>query len=211
MPDPGGGLLPGDTLFPGGTGLFTTQILTSFAAWLQDDPDGALNNLLVAYASMAEQVFGIVSDTGSPDIPVGFTAGWSVLLDPDNCPAAFIPYGAQFVGVQIPTGTDAADARALWKANVGFRRGTPAAIIATAKLYLTGTQSVLLLERLNGDAYQCEVRVAASELTVLPNVLNNALLAVKPAGIILNFDDTAGAWHNSTSAWSSYTGQWSVM
>ena len=181
----------------------TSQIEASFAPWLAHDPQGALKALIDAYAAMGEQVYALVSDQGSPDVPNSFQAGYSVLLDPDNCPASFIPFGAQFVGVQIPPTTDATDARSLWKQEAGFARGQgfagiynsstnglkpPAnggAIVVAAQRYLTGTQAVTLVERqdANGaDSYSFIVVVKPSQV-VSVSQLTAAVDAVRPAGI----------------------------
>lgn len=177
----------------GGTGPFTTQLLASFQPWLQYDPQNALYNLLVAYGSMAEQVFAIVQDVGSPDVPATFTAGWSTLLDPTSCPAEFIPYGAQFVGVQIQPGTDQAVARAAWLAESGFSRGTPTAIVSAAQQFLTGSQSCVLFERQGtGDLAYSFILVVRPEQVVSVTQLTAAVNAVKPAGITWELVQTDG-------------------
>lgn len=193
---------------------FTAQILASCDPWLQNDPQGALRTLLNAYASMAEQVYAIVQDVGSPDQPAGFAAGWSVLLDPDNCPAQFIPYGAQFVGVTIPPSTGATDARALWKQEAGFSRGTPAAIIAAAKRFLTGTQSTILIERTTSPgplaAYSFTLQVRPAEVTNA-TLLTAAVDAVRPAGVNWVLVQTNGEiWSSATRAWSADTTTWAA-
>lgn len=184
------------------TTTFTDQIKASLAPWLAHDPEGALNALVNAYAAMSEQVYGIVADQGSPDVPASFTAGYSVLLDPDNCPSWAIPFGAQFVGVQIPPTTDAADARSIWKQEAGFARGqgfggsyssstnglpspqNGGSIVVAAQRYLTGTQSVTLIERTGSPlpAYGFTLVVRPEEL-VSADQLQAAVDAVRPAGI----------------------------
>lgn len=190
---PSPSLYPSASLYPGPPGPFAAQVLASFQPWLAHDPEGALQNVLQAYAAMGEQVFDIVQDTGSPDVPASFTAGWSVLLDPTNCPAQFIPFGAQFVGVQIPSGMDAADARALWKNEAGFARGTPAAIIAAAQRFLTGSQSVVLQERTGTGllAYSFVLIVRPEQVTNVTQ-LQAAVDSVRPAGITWTLIQTDG-------------------
>lgn len=209
---PSPSLSPSTSLFPGPNGPFAQQILNSLQPWLAHDPAGVLQNLLQAYAAIAEQVFDIVQDVGSPDAPATFQAGWSTLLDPDNCPAQFIPYGAQFVGVQIPPSTAPATARALWKAHAGFQRGTPAAIIAAAQLYLTGSQSVLLLERQGSSgplaAYEFVLQVRPEQV-VSATQLQAAVDAVRPAGVTWTLVQTDGiTWGAETHTWTADTQTW---
>ena len=105
---------------------------------------------------MLEPISSLVLDVGSPDDPSGYTPGWSILLDPNNCPTQYLPYCGMFVGVFVPPGMPDAQARAQIKARAGWYRGTLGAIVMTAKQYLTGTQSCQIVERegLGGtDAY----------------------------------------------------------
>lgn len=194
------------------TTTFTQQIEASFAPWLAHDPQNALLNVLAALAQMGEQVYGIVADQGSPDDPANYTAGWSVLLDPDNCPAQFISYGAQFVGVQIPPSTGETDARAIWKEEAGFSRGTPAAIIAAARRYLTGTKSAILLERQGSSgplsAYEFVLQVKPAEVVSVTQ-LTAAVDAARPAGITWALVQTAGTtWASETHTWTADTQTW---
>lgn len=207
---------------------FTEQIAASSAAW--GDPDGNWQALNAAKAHMVEQVFAIVADQGSPDDPDSFIAGWAVLLDPDQCPAQFIPYGAQFVGVQIPPNTPEDEARAIWKAEGGFARGTGfggtynssttnlappdngGAIVVAAQRFLTGTQTVTLLERQGPggpDPYRFMLIIRPEELVDL-NGLTNAVNAVKPAGLqwtpLVETDGTI--WAAETHTWASGTQTW---
>lgn len=209
---PSPSLYPSGTLYPGPNGPFAQQILTSFAPWLAHDPEGALQALLQAYAAIGEQAFDIVQDVGSPDVPATFQAGWSTLLDPDNCPASFIPYGAQYVGVQIPPSTDATDARAIWKNEAGFTRGTPAAIIAAAKRYLTGSQSAILVERTGSPLPSYAfVLVVRPEQLVSQAQLQAAVDAVRPAGISWQLVITdAYLWNQAIHTWSADTMTWAA-
>ena len=189
MPDPVGGLYPSPTLYPGiPDGPFTTLLLESMASWV--DPAGALTAYNEAIGSMFDPVAEIVYDVGSPDQPATYTPGWSVLLDPDNCPTQYLPYCSQFNGTGVQPGTADADARSLIKSEAGFNRGTPSAIVTAAKRFLTGTQSCILLER-TPDPYSIAVIVRPEQVIDLTK-LTNAVLAVKPAGIVLAVIQTDG-------------------
>lgn len=159
-------------------------VAASLSPW--NDAAGAWNTFNRALGSMFEQVYAIVADTGDPDNPSAYTAGWSVLLDPVNCPAEFLPYCGLFVGVVVPAGTDAATARALIQAEGGFQRGTPAAIVSAAKVWLNATQSVVLLERTAADGtvdpYHFVLIVRPEEIISVAQ-LTSAVDAVRPVGV----------------------------
>lgn len=117
--------------------------------------------------------------------------GWQPLLDPDLAPARALPFLGQMVGVQVPIGADEATARAVVKAKGGWGRGTPASIVATARLYLTGAQHVTLTERYGGDPYAVAVTVYSAECPDVP-ALTAAVRAALPAGLLLTVVVLAG-------------------
>ena len=161
------------------TTTFTQQALASRTSW--DDPEGSWAALVAAKAAMVEQTYSIVADQGSPDQPASYAAGWSTLLNPTTCPTQFLPYLATFIGATVPPGTDDATARSIIKNEQGFQRGSPGAIIAAAKRFLTGTQSCAMVER-TPTPYHFQLVVRPEEL-LDPTGLTNAVNAVKPAGI----------------------------
>lgn len=179
---------------------FADGLLSSLAPWAPTGSDFA--NFTNAIATMFEGVYDLVADTGSPDEPAAFTAGWSTLLDPNACPAAYLPYCGAFVGVIVPPGMDEATARAKIIAEQNFNRGTGfagvydtsttaagggGAIVTAAQRFLTGDQSVTLLERTAADgdtedAYHFVLICLASELSSADQ-LSAAVDAVRPAGV----------------------------
>lgn len=184
MPTPSQSLYPSPGLYPGDVGPFTQRLLDSWHPWLDVAPTLDLYNWLVAIGAMFDTVTGLVQDQGFSD-DADYTPGWSVLLDPDNCPTAFLPWLGQFVGVVVPPGTDDATARSLVKAEAGFQRGTPGAITTAATRNLTGTQSCVLLERtgINApDAYHFLLICHPSEVLSVSE-LKAAVNAVRPAGL----------------------------
>jgi hypothetical protein len=172
---------------------FEEGLLNSLAPWAP--PGSDLQKYTSALATMFEAPFQLVADQGSPDEPATYQAGWSVLLDPENCPAQFLPYCGAFVGVVVPPGTDEATARAKILAEQNFNRGTPDAIVRAAKLWLSGTQSVYLFERTAADGstpdpYHFVLSVLTSEVTDQAQ-LTVAVDAVKPAGVQWTLIQTA--------------------
>lgn len=131
-------LLGETTLLGGGlVGPFTAQILASFTPWLAYDVNGDLYGYLVALGSMYDTVATLVSDQGFPQ-DSDFVPGWSILLDPFNCPGQFLPFLAQFVGVALPPGTDPDYARQQILAECGQRRGTTGTILWAIQQNMVG-------------------------------------------------------------------------
>jgi hypothetical protein len=119
--------------------------------------------------------------------------GWQVLLDPQECPAAALPYLAQFVGARLTPAMSEAEQRAAIANPEGFGRGTPAAIVAVAKRRLTGTKTVLLVEFYTGLAYRMKLVTLESETPDPDATLADVLREQKPIGIRLFFN-TSPDW-----------------
>lgn len=110
--------------------------------------------------------------------------GWGPILDPATCPARALPFLGQMVGAVVPIGADETTARAIVTHSPGLARGTPAAVIAAARLWLTGGQHVTLTERYGGSAYAVEVIVYTAEVIDLGS-LTAQVKAALPAGFAL--------------------------
>jgi hypothetical protein len=122
---------------------------------------------------------------------------WSVIVDVDRAPFKALPWLGQLVGLRMPvrlvTETDAqyeTRIRDYIRQPPGFRRGTPSDLIEAAQLHLTGTKTVILRERYGG-AYRLEILTKAGETPNSDYVLR-ALLARKPAGLVLTYTLLAG-------------------
>jgi hypothetical protein len=165
----------------------------------QYDPQNAwaLLTFINAATQAFEQVEEWVRDT--PDGP-----GWSLLLDAARCPPEALGWLAQFVGVRLlPGATDDAN-RARIVATDGFHRGTLSAMVAAAQATLTGHQSVFVTERDSAAAapdyaYYLTVQTYSSQ-TPDPTATKNALLAQKPAGIVLTYTVLVGQTYTQVDA-----------
>jgi hypothetical protein len=135
-------------------------------------------------AAPAAVVESYVADTDTQ-------VGWRPLLDPALCPADALPFLGQFVGAQVPVGSDEVTARAIVTHSPGWARGTPGAVAAAARLWLTGGQHVTLNERFGGSAYAIEVVVYAGEVIDLVS-LTAAVKAALPAGFSLTVSAVTG-------------------
>jgi hypothetical protein len=146
---------------------------------------------MAKYLSGVGEMFQVVEDYGR-DQNGGAIPGWASLMDPDLCPPEALGWLAQFVGVRLDVGLTVAEQRARIKATDGWKRGTVSAMRGAIAGYLTGTRSFLFRERYdytnpNADSpYNMEVITYTSE-TPDPVAAAAALLAQKPAGIVLHY------------------------
>ena len=159
-------------------------------AYDDESQGNAVKVLCDAAGAMFEQVAQLVEPgpNGEP--------AWSVLLDIDRCPGYALPWLGQFVGVTVDTTLDEAGQRRQIREEAGMKRGTSAAIAAAAQRYLTGTQTVIMVERDSSvapahPAYGLKVLTLTAETPDSAAVLA-ALMAAKPAGIILEHDVVDG-------------------
>lgn len=168
----------------------------------------ALLTLCGALGAMFQPIRTLVraDDQGNP--------GWSLLLDITRCPTANLPYLGQFVGVQVDPSLDDAQQRLQISQESGMARGTVGAITAAAQKYLTGSQTVIISER-DPDAYSFTVTTFTDE-TPDSDVVEAALEAAKPAGLILVYTNVAGqtwgilkaneaTWADVISTFSTWT------
>jgi hypothetical protein len=129
-----------------------------------------------AIGAMFAPVDDLVRDTDAGD-------GWTALLDVDRAPADALAFLAQFVGVRLQADLTDAAQRARIVGTDGFKRGSAGAVRAAAQQYLTGARRVIFRER-DGGAYRLTVITYTAD-TPDPAAVLRALLAQKPAGIIL--------------------------
>ena len=191
-------------------------LLDRLAPWLTSatDPTGDHAALLTAKAAMGQQLWGLVMDQGDdPDDPA-WVPGWGALFDVDICPTQYLPFLAQIVGVQIPTGTSDPDARAIIRAEQGMQRGTLATIKAAAVRNLT-TSFLVVKERTAADgttdAYHVVIGFNPADLATTEQALINAVEAVKPGGIQITYVQSAGyTWDEAMNTWSADTFTWAA-
>jgi Phage tail protein (Tail_P2_I) len=177
LPEPPPELLP-DT--------FAERLYLSVSPLALADQQNAWSLLILcnAIGRMYQLVELLVRD--SPDGP-----GWSALVDVNRSPPEALDWLAQLVGVRLlPDSTDA-EKRLRIVSTDGFRRGTVEAIRAAAQATLTGTQTVTITER-DGDPYVFTVATLAGETPNIP-ATRAAVLAAKPAGLVVNFTGGAAA------------------
>jgi hypothetical protein len=163
------------------------------------NPSRPLLVLCEALMASLQPVEDVIRDTD--DGP-----GWSVVMDPDRAPVAWLPWLSNFAGLAgfDYSGLTEADFRDLIKGGHVRLRGSRAALEAAPKPYLEGTKTVHFIER-HGDAYHLTISVLASEVVDFEKV-RNAVLRQKPTGIVINVNQiTGGDYFTLMSTHASYT------
>lgn len=159
------------------------------------------------------------------DTPLG--PGWSQLMDPNRCPVQYLPWLGQFVGVTVDTSLPETAQRQQIAAEAGFQRGTLASLTAVAQRYLKPGGIVHVYER-DGGPYNLTITVFASQMVGMDyadlsskyptyaalsaafptyasfaysaDELHLALLAAKPAGLVLTLNVQSGASYADLTA-----------
>lgn len=144
----------------------------------QDEALGwPLLNFCHAIGSMFEEVEQIARDTDT-------APGWAAALDAGLAPEKWLPWLMQLTGVTNPGGLTGDELRDRIQRADGWRRGTPASMLAAAQRHLAGTRRVTFRERDGGDPYAVHVVTYTAE-TPDPAAAAAALAEQKPAGLIL--------------------------
>jgi len=100
-----------------------------------------LRKLCEALVGPYQRIYDLVRERD--DMPAPF----ALFLDPDECPAAWLPYLAQYVGI-IPTPEmSEAQLRAEIKEPTGWRRGQAESIKIAIQRTLTGTKTAFIRPR----------------------------------------------------------------
>lgn len=167
-------------------------------------PDQGLGYPLVTYIkALADQgyedLYAIITDQDDG------TPGWAILLDPLRCPAIALPWLGQFVGVAVDTTLSEANQRAQIQAVGGWYRGSVPSMLAAAKPFLSGSKFTQMVERYAGDAYQILYITHTAETPSDPTAMQAAVIAQKPAGIILTFSNVVGLlWGDVKTEWPTW-------
>lgn len=151
----------------------------------QDADNGFVTLILcAAFAAMVDPVANIVRDPDEGDTTA--VPGWAKIFDVDSADASWLPWVGQFVGADLTSVPDAASQRSLIKNPIGYQRGSADAMVQFAQATLTGTRTVLVTERVGGNAWRLNISTYGTE-TPNPSLTLQALMSMKPAGLILNY------------------------
>jgi hypothetical protein len=159
-----------------------------------DELHGDAHALLCGALATALDQVAEVFDPEDP-VPPG-----APLLDVDLCPDWALPWLAQIVGVSLPAGSTPDQQRLLIAEIAGWQRGTPASLTAAARVFLSSEDATVFFnERLAGDPYRLGIVTLAAE-TPDPALVRAAILAQKPAGILLDYAAIAGQTYRAVLA-----------
>jgi hypothetical protein len=163
---------------------FADRLIEAMQPYVNIDNEGHFVLLCQAIGAMFQPVEDLSADQDDG------TPGWTIILDINRIPAAYLGYLAQFVGVRLQDGLTDDQQRARVAGTGGFQRGRPASIIAAAQQHLTGGQHVILRER-DGSAWRYTVITFTTETPDPAQTLVD-LLEQKPGPDILNYETLAG-------------------
>ena len=167
------------------------QIYEAMGPFAEDDESGDLRVFIDALTSPAERVYEIVGEAEQE-------FGWSVALDADLCPPEVLPWLAQWEGVTLTPDMPEAEKRQAIKDPGGIARGRVATIRAQVQRTLTGTKRIIIRER-NPTPYSLYIRTIATE-TPDEDLTRAAILAQKPAGLVLDYDAAVGLTYIDVAA-----------
>jgi hypothetical protein len=126
----------------------------------------------------------------------GLAGDTSALVDPDTADAAWLPWLAQLVGVNLLDPLSTTERReAIKTAGSGWRAGTKAGIKLAAQTQLTGTKYVEVLDHYLGDPWAIGVRTRADETADSAAVVQAIIdMGAKPAGVEIVTAFYAATW-----------------
>jgi hypothetical protein len=144
---------------------------------------------LMRFLSLLGEELHLVTDFLTRSDPTD--TGVSALLDPATADAAWLPWLAQLVGVDLSSIASVPDRRAaIAGASSGWRAGTEAGIAAIVAAQLTGTKKVTITRP---GPFQILIVTYASQ-TPFPGAIIPAIIAAKanPAGVLITATTVTG-------------------
>lgn len=175
------------------------EIYGALGPYTEVDADNglAMRWFVSALCKMFEDVDELVRDSLLGE------QGWSEMFDPTRVPPEGMAWLGQLLGVRIPPSADEAIARAMLVTPAGIHRGTRPAMEGAIAPLLIGNKTVYFFER-DTSAYHIAIRTRTTE-TPDPAAVLAALIANKPAGLVLDYATFAGVLYLETSgAFATY-------
>jgi hypothetical protein len=139
----------------------------------------------------------------------------SILGDPVNAPAAWLPWLAQLLGARLdPAASEAEQRDTIIYATSGWRGGTRSAIADAARTALTGTRYARVVPHYTaavgggiaeGDIWDIVIVTLDSE-TPDPGAVLGAVLrkGVKPAGVLLHHTTYEASWDQQEAVYPTW-------
>lgn len=180
------------------TTRFGKRWITKLEPWRTDD----LGRFVDAVGQMFEAVLELTEEEGMIGKP-GWVPSWGKLFNPELCPAPYLGYLAQYVGVELPKEATEAEKRALIKAESGLERGTLKAVESAVERTLGVGVPFHIVERteLSGGSnpYWFLIFVPIGKGS---QALREAVERTKPGGVLFSVVELSGAWVGGAKRWS---------
>lgn len=144
-----------------------------------EDNDWAMLVFFGALAARWQEIEDLARDSDAGP-------GWSIILDLARIPDKGLPYIGQFKGQVSLDGLSAAQRRTKIASAQSFERGSPEAIIDSAKTHLTGAKRVLFAEAVEGNPFLYYVVTFAADTPDEDQVLAD-LKASKPYWYLFDY------------------------
>jgi hypothetical protein len=162
-----------------------------------DDTDGSLRKFCEALCDPTQPVYDLVREREGQ-------AGWTILLDPDECPAQFLPYLAQYVGVVVVPEQTEQQLRDEIREPTGWKRGQPEAVRIATRRGLTGENPLVIIHERTPAPGETYIRTLLSQ-TPNPTATAATIRAALPAGERLSYEAIEGVTVADVSASAKWT------
>lgn len=196
---PSDDLYPSDSLYPSDGGLTEAPgdnselwelLYDSLGFHREDDPETGyqLRRLCEVALGPYQDIYDLLRERD--DMPAPF----ALFLDPDKCPAKWLPYLAQYVGVVPTPEMSEAQLRAEIKEPTGWRRGQPEALrVATRRTLrsVAGEELMVIIRPRTPEVGHHYVRTLLSQ-TPEPQRTERVVRANLPAWEMLDYGAIEG-------------------
>jgi hypothetical protein len=192
---------------------FAQQLYDSMESMQWAEADLSVGFALAYFCGSIGTMFQILENYGRDETDENGkdAPGWSQLVDIERTPDEALPWFGQFTGARFPPGLTADQQRAYIVNAPQWRRGTLRSFQDVASIYLTGNQTLIIKERYDpanptvDSPGHLTIYTYAPE-TPNPTAVQNALMSVKPAGIILHYQSLTGQLYSTVKAnYATYT------
>jgi len=123
--------------------------------------------------------------------PTSTKPPYAILFDVENVPAKWLPWLAQFVGVDLTKSPDTTTSRSWIKSPIGYQRGTTAAMRLAGQATLTGAKTLFFYTRYGGAPFT--IKAASIEgQTPNPTATKEAIESMMAAWDILIYEMVKG-------------------
>jgi len=176
---------------------FADDLVERLEPWMTPALEEYVRSAARVFSEVELYAFDVVDEDGN------LLEGWTVLFDPDRCPAQALPYLAQYVGEILPMGVPEALAREQIKDRPNSRRGRPIAMFQAAQKRLVGNRLVSMRES-NGTVDTVTI-ITYTDQTPDPAGTEDDIRRVTPADVILDYQVLPGqTWQDVKDSYATW-------